>query len=237
VTNEDGCYANVDEGVFLVADGVGGNRGGALASQLIVDTVPLFLAMAHQNGRFKRETLPELIRQALYATQSAMADIAMRQSSVAKMGSTVVLGVVSEGVLSLTHLGDSRAYLIRGGAIRQLTKDHSIVQALVDCGAITADEASQHPYRHVILESIGASKLPVVEVASHKLLPNDRLLFTTDGLTNVVDEELLGWIVMRHDDPQTAAYELVRQALNEGTHDNATCVVVHFEPRCEMDVP
>jgi protein phosphatase len=230
-TNEDCCYANVHDGIFLVADGVGGNPGGALASQLLVDTVPAYLTAAFADGQFCRESLPgflpELMQQAVNTAQRAMSDVAARQPSVAKMGSTIVLGIVAEGVLYLTHLGDSRAYMVRHGTIRQLTKDHTLIQVVIDCGKLSREEAEQHPFRHVILKCVSAAHVSAVQVVAHELLPDDRLVFTTDGVTNAVDDATLEWIVTQQDDPQLAAIELVRLALDHKTRDNATCVVIH----------
>jgi protein phosphatase len=230
--NEDGAYANVQEGIFLVADGVGGSQGGVLASQLLVDFVPQYLVGALAENRDDGEAIPELIKQAIDVGQAKMSRMASSDPSVAQMGSTIVLAVIANGFLYLTHLGDSRAYLVRQGTIRQLTKDHTLVQTFLDAGTISAREAELHPFRHVILDCVSAAHPSFVEVASHQLQVGDRLLLTTDGVTNVVKEKQLARIVTGCSDAQEAARQVVQQALDRGTRDNATCLAVHIGQVC-----
>jgi protein phosphatase len=174
--------------------------------------------------------LPQAILEAIYSAQDEMREVASRQPRLERMGSTIALGVIAGRTLYLAHVGDSRVYLIRRGEIIQLTKDHTFVQALQDAGCLTSEEAKNHRWRHVITESVNASRQSRVEVEAHPLLPGDRLLFATDGLTDVVDDETLGSIISRTDDPQTAANELVRHCLDKDTSDNITCLVVHVDP-------
>jgi protein phosphatase len=227
--NEDSGYASIDEGLFLIADGVGGHVGGTVASHLLVDTIPPFLAPAIRDNTVTDDDLLNRIQDAVYAAQRNMQERANHDPGLAEMGSTLALGVIADQKLLLTHLGDSRVYLIRRGTIRQLTKDHSLVQALIDAGCLTAEQAKNHIFRHVISESVSARRKSPVKVTAHELLPGDRLLFATDGLTDVVDEDLLGWTVTSFGNPQCAAERLVGQALEDGARDNVTCMVVHME--------
>lgn len=229
-TNEDCCYANIREGLFLVADGIGGQKGGAVASQLLVDTIPPVLVPSLHADELTARDLGELMQHSIECAHEAMTMMASNEPNLAEMGSTLVLAVLAGDSLFLTHRGDSRAYLVRGDIIAQLTKDHSVVQSLIDAGVLTIEEASHHAFRHVILESVNTkrrySAMPVQEL---KLLPGDRLLFCTDGLTDVVDHELLGFTIAHEEDPQSAADVLVKRALDNDSKDNISCIIVHVE--------
>jgi protein phosphatase len=231
--NEDCVYANVDDGVFLVADGMGGHVGGAVASQLLADVIPPLLLHAIRNHDGQSSFVEQHIRQAVGSAQWAITERASREPRLAEMGSTIALGVVVDHTLYVTHVGDSRVYLVRQGAIKQITKDDSFVQALIDAGCVTAKEARRHPLRHVITQSVNAKRMAPVAIALHELQPGDRLLFATDGLTDVVEDEMLAWTLTHFDNPQFAANELVRQALDNGSRDNVTCLVVHIDAKCE----
>jgi protein phosphatase len=231
MANEDCGYANVREGLFLVADGVGGSYGGAVASHLLVDMIPPWLLPIARHCEVSDNELPFFVRESVYAAQKALVDLAATNPRLSEMGSTIAFGLVAGHSLLLTHVGDSRAYLVRDGEITQLTKDHSLVQALVDAGCLTKEKAKTHPYRHVITESINAKRLSPVVIASHELLPGDRLLFATDGLTDVVEEDVIGWLIMNSANPQDTADVLVRQALDNNARDNITCLVVHVEEK------
>ena len=168
------------------------------------------------------------MRQSIQAAQQEMVSAATRDADLSEMGSTLVLGVMASGSLFLTHLGDSRAYLVRHDTVHRLTTDHTVVQGLIDAGCLTIEKARRHPLRHVIAEYVSAkrscSQLSIQEIP---LLSGDRLLFTTDGLTDVLDEELIGFTLTREEDPQGAADVLVEQALWNDSKDNISCVVVH----------
>lgn len=224
--NEDRGYANAANGLFLVADGIGGHVGGAVASQLLVDTIPMLLLQSLREGNDSTENVIKSIRLAILGAQRALKERVGRDPNLETMGSTVALGFIVGRTLYVSHLGDSRVYLVRQGTMTQLTKDHSFVQALVDAGCLTAEAASHHPLRHVITESVSAKHDSPVSVVAYELLEGDRLLFATDGLTDVVEEDMLGWTLTRVNCPQSAAADLVRQALNNQTSDNVTCLVV-----------
>lgn len=227
--NEDRGYANAANGLFLVADGIGGHVGGAVASQLLVETIPSLLLQSLRDGNGSTENVHESIRQAILGAQRALKDRVNRDPNLETMGSTVALGLIVGRTLYLSHLGDSRVYLVRQGTMTQLTKDHSLVQALVEAGCLSAEDAAQHPLRHVITESVSAKHDSPVSVVAYELMEGDRLLFATDGLTDVIEEDMLGWTLTRSNCPQSAADDLVRQALDNQTSDNVTCLVVHVE--------
>jgi protein phosphatase len=143
------------------------------------------------------------------------------------MGSTVLLAALVQHNLFVGHVGDSRAYLIRSGRIRQLTTDQTYVQLLVSSGAISAADARTHPLRNILLNSLSVGEMDEApEIVATPLQPGDRILLATDGLTDGVDDEALGAIIAAAPAPQTAANQLVREALDSDSKDNITCVVV-----------
>ncbi|MGE0760681.1 MAG: PP2C family serine/threonine-protein phosphatase [Pirellulaceae bacterium] len=227
VCNEDSCYANTRDGIVLVADGIGGHEGGALASQILVDCVPAQL-IPQLRGTLTSLELASVVSESIQMARESMALAAQRNPHLIEMGSTLVLGILAGDSLYLTHLGDSRAYVVRGDTMYQITSDHTLVQAMVDAGDLDSRVAQRHRLRHIILEFVGTKpRSGGVVLREFRLQAHDRLLFATDGLTDVVDPEFLHTTIDTEDDPQGAAERLVDQALQLDTKDNVSCVVVH----------
>jgi protein phosphatase len=228
-SNEDRCYADVQCQVFLVADGVGGYLGGGQASQLVLETAPREFLQGLSAGEADESAVRSALRGALHACQQAITAYAQHRPELQKMGSTALLAAVVDNTLHIGHLGDSRAYLIRSGRIRQLTTDQTYVQLLVASGAISAHEARSHPLRNILLNSLcvgGLEEHP--EILAAELEAGDRVLLATDGLTEVLDDETLKAVIAAAPDPQTAADRLVQAALSKDARDNVTCVVVEL---------
>jgi protein phosphatase len=225
--NEDRCYADPRCGVFLVADGMGGHVGGEQASQTVIEVVSTALSdflNQHPGSGF---ALDRIIRSAILTANQELVALAERQPELDGMGATVVVGVVHDDELRLCHVGDSRAYLLREGSIDQLTLDDTLVQGLVSAGVLTVGEAELHPMRHVLMHSIGTRRLEKhLHVTTMKLRPGDRLLFTSDGITDAVARDVLLKTLDAEPDPQQAANQLADLALRCGSRDNVTCIVV-----------
>jgi protein phosphatase len=213
--NEDAYLVDDAIGLVAVADGIGGHRAGEVASATAIEA----LRAAITSGR----TLREAIEDANTAVFSkAQTDINLRG-----MGTTLTAGTLVAGnTVLLGHVGDSRAYLLRDGELRQVTVDHSLVEELVQEGKLTADEAAVHPQRSIITRSIGTDPVVDVDVYPVELAPGDRLVLCSDGLTDMVHTEDIGAIVRREDDPTRAASALVDAANQAGGVDNITVVVV-----------
>ena len=143
------------------------------------------------------------------------------------MGTTLTAGTLTpDGTLLVGHVGDSRAYLLHDGELRQLTVDHSLVEELVRDGRLTADEAAVHPQRSIITRALGVDESVEVDLYPVELEPGDRLLLCSDGLTGMVQPELIGAELRREDDPARAAADLVDIANAAGGEDNITVVIV-----------
>jgi PPM family protein phosphatase len=215
--NEDSYL--VKEPLFVVADGMGGHRGGDVASRMAVDIVEPAAVEVGDEG------LPPLIERIKQANREVMqrgeADRDLRG-----MGTTLTAIVTGEGRAHVAHIGDSRAYLLRDEVLQQLTEDHTLVQKMVREGRLTEEEAARHPQRSVLLRVLGVEEdLPVDELTLD-LHPGDRLLLCSDGLSNMLDREHIARILREEPDPQTAADRLIEEANREGGDDNITVIVV-----------
>lgn len=222
--NEDRYVADTSREVFLVADGMGGQEAGEHASSLAVEIIPraVQVHLAHLDPR-------QAVIQALLEANRAILDASKHQCIGRRMGTTAVLAVRQDDRIYVAGLGDSRAYLIRGERVEQLTIDHTVAEALLRNGALTAEQARQSPYRHVLYKFLGCADLSdSAEVHPFTPQPGDRLVLASDGLTNFIDADDLRDGAARHADPQEWADELVTLALERGSNDNVTCVVVAF---------
>ena len=211
--NEDSYL--VDPPLYAVADGMGGARGGEVASQLALETIE-GMAQAGEG------TLAEQVTEANHAVFAR----SQEDRSVSGMGTTLTAVHVVDGVGNVAHVGDSRAYLLRGGAMRRLTDDHTLVNRMVKAGEITADEAEVHPHRNVLTRVLGTEPEVKVDVQEVPLMDGDRMLLCSDGLFAMVNEEQIQAIVETEPDPQRAADRLVRAANRAGGIDNITVVVL-----------
>ncbi len=225
--NEDRCYADQRRGLFVVADGMGGHAGGGQASQTVIEVIASRLGELMGRDEVFVPLLAEAVRGAIFAANQELMELARVDVGLSGMGSTAVVGVVCKNQLRVCSVGDSRAYLCRRNELRQLTVDDTLVQGLVSAGALTTGEAAKHPMRHVLIHSVGTRQLEKpLRIESHKLQPGDRLLFTTDGLTDVVGRDELLAVLQKHPDPHEAALALADVAQEAGSRDNITCIVV-----------
>lgn len=212
--------------VYIVADGMGGHRGGAEASHIVVETFRQCLADPGQ------QSLEEALCSATSAANAAVLTRGMSgDPSVAGMGSTVVFAVVSNNAegseLWIGHVGDSRAYLLREGSLRQLTRDHSAVQRLLDADMVTADEARSHPDASVLTRVVGREPSVLLELSGPEpLLPDDIVLLCSDGLSGYVDHNLIQNELQIRRSPSESAQSLISLALERGSDDNITVQVL-----------
>lgn len=234
--NEDAFYSDDRQGVFVVADGVGGNHGGKIASQVVIDAFARVFHDTLGQGSVGPLEVERAIARALETAHDQMEDYSARYNEYRKMASTVAVTVICGGTLFVGHVGDSRVYLCRRRGMSCITRDDTYANALVSAGVISAREAESHPLRNVLLATVnGAHPIERVPICVQHVAPGERVLLTTDGLTSVVGEEEI-WNVMRTAaTAQEAADKLVQRALARDTHDNTTCIVVE---RCELqDIP
>jgi PPM family protein phosphatase len=211
--NEDSYL--VEPPLYAVADGMGGARGGAVASSLALDRL-------EEQFRSGKGSLAELIRSA----NRAVFERSISDRKVSGMGTTLTAATVDDEGAHLGHVGDSRAYLLRAGALRQLTDDHTLVNRMVKAGEITPQEAGTHPHRNVLTRSVGTEPEVDVDVEDVPLIDGDRLLLCSDGLTGMVTEPQIQAILEATPDPQDAADRLIKAANRAGGIDNTTVVIL-----------
>ena len=217
--NEDGFLTQ--EPLFAVADGMGGHRGGAVASEVALEMLS-HLKGDSMSGSGAADGLADMVTQA----NDAVLERASEEPRLAGMGTTLTAVVVQPGRIHLAHVGDSRAYLLRDGSLKQLTEDHSLVQRMVNEGKLSPEEAEVHPHRSVLTRALGVEPGLEVDKETLDVRAGDRILLCSDGLTTMVPEEDILRIVSENDDPQRAAQALVAAANEAGGLDNITALVL-----------
>lgn len=203
--------------LYAVADGMGGHRGGEVASSLALETV-------QQLFERREGTLSDQVARA----NRAVYDRSQSDRSVSGMGTTLTAALIDGDELHLVHVGDSRAYLLHDGRLTQLTEDHTLVRRMVEEGEITPEEAETHPHRSILTRALGVDERVQVDEGDVRVETGDRLLLCTDGLTGMVPEEQIRQIMLEAEDPQEVVERLVKVANRAGGIDNITAVVVDF---------
>lgn len=194
----------------VVADGMGGHVGGEVASRLAVEA-----AVVAEGEPVER----------VRAANAAVVGTALDRPRLAGMGTTMTLAVFTAGAVEIGHIGDSRAYLYREGALAQLTRDHSLIADMLASGELTPEQAAVHPFRSVITRALGLESSVVVDRVSRALLPGDRVLLCTDGLTTMLGDPDIANLLAGGDAPAAAA-TLIDAANGAGGFDNISVVVV-----------
>jgi serine/threonine protein phosphatase PrpC len=214
--------------VCLVADGMGGQAAGEIASKRAVEVIPRELRK-HLQPNASPDVAKGVIRKAVVQANEEIMAMGALDRDLKNMGTTVVLAIWKKNspTVYLTGVGDSRGYLVRNGSIEQLTVDHSLAQALVEAKTISAEEARDHRFRNVLWKYLGSKEVGEgPEVKPLQLQGGDRLLLCTDGLTGVVSDENILNFMVEHTDPQECADGLGQLALDSGSRDNVSCIVI-----------
>jgi serine/threonine protein phosphatase PrpC len=209
----------VREPLFVVADGMGGHIAGDVASSTAVEVITEQTRAADGVGP---DSLDGLVRNA----NAAIYQKSQNDPGLHGMGTTCTLLLVQEGMGYVAHVGDSRAYLFRGGDLSQLTKDHTLVGRMVREGRLTEEEAERHPQRSIITRALGIDETVDVDVSTIELDSGDRVLLCSDGLTGMIDTRAIAEVLDAEPDPQQAADILVDLANDAGGEDNITVVIV-----------
>ncbi|MBS0639635.1 MAG: protein phosphatase 2C domain-containing protein [Acetobacteraceae bacterium] len=218
--NEDMFVARPDLGLWAVADGAGGHEAGEVASELIASTLQTIPAT------LSAEEMLTQVRLRISAVHAALKETASRKGEGAIVASTVVVLIVRHGYFACLWAGDSRGYLMRGGTLQRITRDHSLVQELVDAGELAEHEAENHPRANVITRAVGdPAELVELDKVTGKLEPGDRFLLCSDGLSKAVDDATMA-AILHAGGSETAADALLAAALERAAADNVTVVVV-----------
>jgi len=220
--NEDTFLIEDDLQFCLVADGMGGEFAGDLASRIFSDTALKFFSRLQ--GRSENE-ISATIKKVFHQANEKILAHAGRNAKSKIMGCTAELLALSDTGFVLGHVGDSRSYCRRKGKLIQLTHDHSLVQRMIDNNEISREKAANHPRKNVVLRAVGADDKLSLDLITGKIAGEDLFLLCTDGLSNLVPDERIGEILSTKSDLHQKADILVEQAKSAGGHDNITVVL------------
>jgi PPM family protein phosphatase len=223
--NEDSLHAsaNAYRGLFIVADGMGGHAAGEVASEMAVEMVSHELSDLND---LESTDAHERVARALRDANRAVYERTRTERDKLGMGSTVSALLLSETRYLVGHVGDSRIYLVRDGQMRQLTKDHSLVQEQVDAGLLTPEQARRHPQSNVITRCIGMADEIEPDVFDGDARIGDAFLLASDGLTGMVDDRRIQQLLLSRAKPERIVDALIQEANVNGGNDNITAVVV-----------
>ena len=214
----------------IVADGMGGHQAGDVASHLIIS------GLGEDWQKTELETSQEIIQWILQHIQRENDDIfekGRQNPTQIGMGTTIVAVVTLEKSVVLSHVGDSRCYLIRQGQIKQVTDDHSLVNELVKTGEITPEMANHHPRKNILVRSIGVPGTVETDVTELDIEPGDKLLLCSDGLSNMLTDDEILHIIETSPDLDVALNQLVQQANQAGGFDNITALICDYSAEKE----
>lgn len=218
--NEDNYLIDEEQGLWVVADGMGGHACGEVASQIVVDLI------------HDKVSSGSTLQEAVASAHPIVLIAADQRLGLPGMGSTVVAARCHDNLFEIAWVGDSRAYLWEQGGLKQLSRDHSYVQQMLDSGAISQSEAIVHPHRNVITQAIGANDLDQVDVGTLQapLYRDQSLLLCSDGLTDELQDDAIASVLSGTENEQDKVNQLLHQALSAGGRDNITILLISSPP-------
>lgn len=227
-TNQDSfSYGQLEKGAVtwaVVCDGMGGMAAGNVASSSAVEIIAAALEQ-NLSPKSSASFVRNLLKTSIESANARVYDMASQNEEMRGMGTTVVATVIVKGTAYFAHAGDSRAYLYSGGQLNQITKDHSIVQTLIEKGQLTEDEAKNHPNKNIITRALGVASYIDIDFDEREVSMGDTVLLCTDGLTNCIDDDLIK-LASSDNDFDSLAERLVELANQNGGSDNITVVAV-----------
>lgn len=228
--NEDCLLVAPEIGLLAVADGMGGHAAGEVASRIVIDTLQ---ESVRETGMDTRESpsgtaSPDRLREAIRLANDRIFQSIEGREELRGMGTTVVAALVRDDRLAVGYVGDSRAYLLRDGALTQLTADHSWVQEQVELGLLSPSEAHRHPFRNIVTRALGSRDV-IADIREERLRLDDVLLLCSDGLNSMVEDDAIRSILARPTAVRQTAEALVEAANEAGGEDNITVIVARAE--------
>ena len=228
-TNEDSLRACEDLSFFMLADGVGGNRSGEIASQSALDALEKFVRHNPPEWLGSRDEVFRYFRAAVNYVNQFIIKLSGAKPQYAGMATTLTFAYIRDDEMYVANVGDSRVYLAHGDMMQQITDDHTYVNDLVKMGAITRDEAHLHARKNVITRAIGANANNEPDCFSVPVEKGDRILLCSDGLYDEVDDDTILSVLNRYDDMRVCAEDLVYMANENGGNDNISVICVDLE--------
>ena len=227
--NEDAVFVLPDRDLYMVADGVGGHSSGELASRLAVGYMAQFAALHPIKDNESNDQLRAYFMTLLSGANELIYTKANTEPGHRGMATTAVLCYLNENKAFIVNVGDSRAYLIRDRQIMKVTNDHTLIQELVDKGELTAEQAANHPEKHVITRALGGEPSVRPDFYSFDTYPGDTIILCTDGLYGMVDEAIIARLASRSKTMHGLSRALVDMANSNGGEDNITVVCMRIQ--------
>lgn len=225
-SNEDAFGFSVEDGVYVVCDGMGGAAAGEVASSVAVDEVLHLLTGHHRNGA---PAYPALAEEAVTVANQAIFTRSQRNHRLNGMGTTMVVLAIEDSHVWVLNIGDSRCYRLRKGCLEQLTFDHSLVEEQVRLGRMSRSEAHRSPLKNVITRALGTQSRVTADVFGLEAEPGDLFLLCTDGLTRELSDQTILSLLSASQPLEEQCSRLIESAKKAGGHDNITCLLVRAE--------
>jgi protein phosphatase len=231
--NEDYCKGEIIEtkdgeiGIFAIADGMGGHKKGEVASELAVENIIDFLKNnLVQNDNVKISYITDILKQAYNDVNTIIYSRSHIDSECSGMGTTLTTAVVYKNKIYIGNVGDSRCYILEDNVIKQITKDHSLVEELMEKNMITEEEARKHPQRNVITRALGTDKIVIVDIYENNIENKSKVILTTDGLTNYVTQDQIKEILNNNENIEKNCEKLVKLANDKSGRDNISVIYI-----------
>lgn len=211
-------------GFCVLADGMGGHNAGEVASSMAVDIISREILASEETDN--NAEIARFLTAALDFANNEIYNESVTDSSKAGMGTTAVILYITGDIAYIANIGDSRAYILEDGSLRQLTVDHSVVQKLVESGSITAEDARVHPERNIITKALGTEPEENYDIFEIPIKPGDRLLLCSDGLSDMLTDNEIGEILNRNLSDEETGNILISEANEHGGNDNITVLLL-----------
>lgn len=223
--NQDYIYSSPEKvgslpNLFLVADGMGGHRAGDYASRFAVENLVIYINRAGDGSPVMQ------LKKGIEAVNGMLYEESLKREELKGMGCTLVAGVVEDNILYVANVGDSRLYLIHGDSIRQVTRDHSYVEEMVALGQMVRGSKDYQEKKNIITRAMGADEEIHADFFSVELKPGDYFLMCSDGLSNMVNEDEIGWLVYEDNTLEEKVSNLIAAANDHGGKDNIAAILV-----------
>ena len=227
--NEDAVFVLPDRNLYMVADGVGGQNNGELASRTAVGYMAQFAALHPVAMVREGAALKQYFMSLLSGANELIFGKAYSEPGSTGMATTAVICYLRDDTAYVVNVGDSRAYLVRDGKIMQITTDHTLIQEMIDSGELTPEQAADHPEKHVITRAVGGEPTVRPDFFTFRTYPGDTIILCTDGLYGMVDEELIAGMASRSKTMHGLSRALVDMANQEGGEDNISVVCIRIQ--------
>lgn len=227
--NEDsvGFYKDENLSIYVIADGMGGHNAGEVASKLAVDTTIEYVKSVD-----KAENMDQILKEAIELANEKIFDLSQSSDGLSGMGTTITACLAKDNKMFVANVGDSSCYIMRYNGIVKITKDHSLVQQLVDDGEITEEEAASHPNKNIITRALGTNIKVDIDIFKVDISDVFKIILCTDGLSNEVSISEMYDIILNNDN-ESACEKLIELSKLKGGRDNISVIV--FEGECEYD--